>query len=112
MDAVKFRGRPEEKIQTDVENFLRRNGWFVKRTHGSALQAGWPDDFASHPQHGMRWIEFKLPMMKGSRFTSAQLSDFPKFVQHGAGIWILTGIGDYGLLFKPANFIAYMATHS
>lgn len=79
-------------------------GWFIKVTHGNAIQSGWPDTYATHKQYGARWIEYKLPGMKGSRFTAAQLETFPKFCAHGAGVWVITGVGEYPLLFKPHNW--------
>jgi len=78
-------------------------------THGNMYQAGFPDLFACHSSFGQRWIEVKLPEMKGSRFTPAQLESFPKICAHGSGVWILTGDSEheYDKLSKPANFWQY-----
>jgi hypothetical protein len=102
---------PEKIIQIKIEKMLERKGWFVKRTHGGMFQSGFPDDFASHPVHGHRWVEVKLPDLKGSRFTKAQLVEFPKFEAHGSGVWILVAAteAEYELLFRKPNWTAYQA---
>lgn len=106
----KKRNRPEAGIQMAVEKMLRQRGWYVKRTHGSAIASGWPDDFATHKFFGQRWVEIKLPDMKGSRFTKAQLAVFPQFIANGSGVWILTAstTTEYEKLFKPCNFEYYL----
>lgn len=53
-------------------------------------QSGFPDLYCTHPKYGIRWIEVKLPNMKGSVFTPAQLKEFPKLASHGTLIWIIT----------------------
>lgn len=102
---------PEGILQEKIKKMLRYKGWFVKPTHGNIYQSGFPDLFASHSDYGHRWIEVKLPDMKGSRFTSAQLKEFPKFCAHGSGVWILTGDSEeeYDKLFKPYNWFSYLA---
>lgn len=74
------------------------------------FQSGFPDLFAAHSSYGMRWIEVKLPNMKGSKFTEAQLKTFPQMAAHGVGIWILTGATQMELnkLHKPANLGYYL----
>jgi hypothetical protein len=71
---------------------------------------GLTDIIACHHSYGIRFIEVKLPGMIKSKFTPAQLKDFPKFIAHGAGIWILTGGNEeeYQKLFKPCNFWFYL----
>lgn len=73
-------------------------------------QSGFPDLFATHYSFGGRWIEVKLPGMKGSRFTVAQWEHFPKMIAHGTGIWILTGatLEEYAKLFQPFNAGSYL----
>lgn len=85
---------------------LLLKGWLVRVMKASETLYGFPDLFASHHKYGMRWIEVKLPEMKGSSFTPAQLEWFPKMVAHGSPIWILTGATEveYNKLFKPQNF--------
>jgi len=104
------KGRPEAEIQAAIVAMLRQKGWFVNETHGSLYQAGFPDIFASHKSYGMRWIEVKLPGMKGSKFTRAQLEMFPQMVASGAPIWILTGATreEYMKLFNPCNWYQYL----
>jgi hypothetical protein len=97
---------PEHYVQEAIITFLRYKGWFVLNTHGNMYQSGFPDLFATHSRYGNRWIEVKLPGMKGSKFTPAQLDTFPKLVANGSGVWILTA-GDeeqYELLFKKCNW--------
>lgn len=106
--------KPEEVIQRSIIAKLRMEGWFVKETHGDAYQSGFPDLFATHSKFGPRWIEVKLPEMKGSRFTAAQLEDFPKFCANGSGVWILTSDTqeEYLKLFQKPNWIYYLSVWS
>jgi hypothetical protein len=71
---------------------------------------GLPDIIACHHSYGIRFIEVKLPEMKGSKFTPAQLRDFPKFIAHGCGVWVITGGNDleYQKLFEPPNFWKFL----
>lgn len=101
---------PEKIIQIQVEQMLRRRGWYVKRTHGGMYQSGFPDDFATHPRHGHRWIEIKLPELKGSKFTKAQLEVFADLCKNGSGVWIMTAATDaeYSCLFQQPNWAVLM----
>jgi hypothetical protein len=110
LDKIVTRKRPEDKIQHEIICMLRNYGWFVKETHGNMYQSGFPDLYASHPTYGSRWIEVKLPGMKGSKFTPAQLRDFPLFCAHGAGVWVLTGAttDEYKKLFTRYNWSMYL----
>ena len=102
-------GSPEKRIEKKITEYLRLREWLVKKTHGNAYQSGWPDLFATHSRYNMRWIEVKLPGMKGSAFTDAQVEDFPKFTLNGTGIWVLTGDDDKEMdkLFKRPNWWIY-----
>ena len=102
---------PEKKVQESVEGMLRKKGWFVMRTHGNMWQSGFPDDFATHSRYGQRWVEIKLPEGKGSKFTPAQMEDFPKLCANGSGVWILTGgtEEEYKKLFCPPNWYTYLS---
>lgn len=104
------RSGPEAKIQAKVIDMLHIRGWFVMVTHGNMYQSGFPDLFACHSRYGQRWVEVKLPEMKGSKFTPAQLENFPKLCANGSGVWVLTGDDDneYDKLFKPYNWWLYM----
>lgn len=112
MEPKQFKSRvkPEHVVQNQVVKMLRGHGWFVKETHGNMFQSGFPDLFACHSKWGQRWIEIKLPNMKGSKFTAAQLEDFPKLCANGSGVWILTGDSDYEYqkLFKQPNWYTYL----
>ena len=108
---IESKERPEAKIQKKLIETLTLLGWYVRPTHGNAYSEGWPDLFACHASYGQRWIEVKLPDMKGSKFTPAQVRDFPKFCANGSGIWILTGDSEREIdkLFKPNNWYLYLA---
>lgn len=100
---------PEAIIQKSLIAFLQQKGWWVKVTHGNAHTDGWPDLLACHKVYGTRWIEVKLPEMKGSKYTKAQLRDFPKFACNGSDVWVLTAAteDEYAKLFKPGNWWLY-----
>jgi len=104
---------PEAYIQEAVIKYLRGLGWYVKVTHGNMFQSGFPDLFCCHSKYGQRWVEIKLPDMKGSRFTAAQLEDFPKICANGSGVWIMTAAteGAYKALFGPPNWANYQLMH-
>lgn len=112
MDPRKFKTakKPEAEIQAKLLTYLRGKGWFCKPTHGNAYQDGFPDIFATHSTYGQRWIEVKLPNMKGSKFTAAQLDDFPKICANGSGVWVLTGANktEYDKLFEGCNWWQYL----
>lgn len=91
---LKLRDNPEKKIQEAIENMLRMKGWHVMRTHGNLFQSGFPDIFACHSRYGQRWIEVKLPGMKGSKFTPAQMEHFPKICANGSGVWVMTSTSE------------------
>lgn len=105
---------PERIIQDNLIRLLRRKGWIVKSTHGTVYSDGLPDLWATHKLYGGRWIEVKLPDMKGSRWTKAQKETFPLWVANGTPIWILTAATEkeYNKLFEKENFSYYWAlTH-
>ena len=112
MDKFKPSGgkQGEKIIQDNIEGMLRMKGWFVLRTHGNLYQSGLPDIFACHSMYGQRWIEVKLPEMKGSRFTPAQMDVFPKLAAHGSAVWILTSATEkeYQKLMSRPNLFHYM----
>jgi len=101
---------PEAIIQKAIILMLRQKGWFVKRVPGNAFLAGMPDLFATHKYFGIRLVEVKLPNMKGSRFTKAQLETFPKLCANGAGVWVLTADTqkEYEILKGPSNWWHYL----
>ena len=101
---------PEAKVQNAIIDYLRIRGWLVKVVHGNMWQSGFPDLFCCHSTYGQRWVEVKLPGMKGSKFTAAQLEDFPKFCANGSGVWILTAASkrEYEKLFNKPNWYHYL----
>lgn len=103
--APKPRDQKEAKIQKAIVKMLEQKGWYVKVMHASASLDGVPDLYIAHPINGPRWVEVKLPYMKGSKFTNAQKREFPKLLAANAGIWILTAANEenYRRLFKPQN---------
>lgn len=103
-----FKGRPEAKIQQQLEMFLKARNWYVKSTHGNAYQSGFPDIYAHHIQYRARWIEVKVT--GHYQFTRAQLRDFPMMSAFGVGIWILTAAteDEYRKLWLPPNWSHYL----
>ena len=110
MDGFQPRDKPEARVQAAIIKMLRRKRWFVKRMVGNAFQFGVPDLYATHKIFGPRWIEVKLPGMKGSKFTPAQLEDFPQICANGHGVWVLTGDNEaeYAKLKQPPNWWKYL----
>jgi hypothetical protein len=102
------RTNPEAKILAAITKKLVLEGWIVMRTHGGLFQRGFPDLYTSHKRYGPRWVEVKLPGMIGSKFTPAQIEFFPKMLENGTPIWILTSAEDYGLLFLEPNAKKYL----
>jgi len=105
--------RLESKIQKEIMDMLRLKGWYVINMPGNATLSGFPDLFATHSQCGCRLIEVKKPLMKGSRFTTAQHDKFPKIVANGTPIFILTAgtETEYLKLFKPSNYWQFANGH-
>ena len=108
---IRKKSNPEAKIQDAVMSMLRTKGWYCKRTHGNAYQSGFADVFACHSRYGQRWVEIKLPDGKGSKFTNAQMEDFPKLCSNGSGVWVLTGPTEteYQKLFARPNWYQYLS---
>jgi hypothetical protein len=111
MEPLKRKGGkgPEWYIRDRVIKLLQGRGWLVKIVHASMFSEGFPDIYATHKEHGMRWIEIKLPDMEGSRWTKAQLDWFPKLAANGTPIWVLTNSteSEYKKLFGPDNWFEY-----
>lgn len=109
MEPFKLKPRkgPEAKIQADLIKLLQSMNWMVKHTHGSLYQSGFPDLYVCHKRYGQRWIEVKNK--DAYRWTAAQYKDFPMFLAHGVGIWVLTAATkeEVDKLFKPPNILEY-----
>lgn len=108
---IRQKSNPEEQIQNKIIAYLEARGWLVRVVNAGARNFGWPDLRIAHSHWGGFWVEVKLPNMKGSRFTKAQREWFPKMVQNGDHIWIMTAANDhnYNLLFtRPTgNLMEY-----
>lgn len=104
------RNQPELKLRNKIREKLILEGWYVKIIHGNAYQSGLPDLYATHSRYGMRWIEVKLPNMKGSKFTPTQEIEFPKLSANGTPIYILTSDSDEEIrkLNGRQNWMQYM----
>lgn len=102
--------RPEALIQSELKEFLKKKGWWVKVVHGNMFQSGLPDLYAAHRKLGTRWIEVKH--LKAYHFTRAQLECFQQMTLAGVGVWILTAATEeeYAKLFKPANWYQYLSS--
>jgi len=107
----KKRKNPEAIIQEAIIEMLELKGWFVKVTHGNMYQSGFPDLFVCHQLYGPRWVEVKKPGFKGSKFTIAQVRDFPLFCSNGSGVWVLTAATkrEYEKLFDDYNWWTYLS---
>ncbi len=103
MKKLVIRKNPESKIQSKLIKFLRARGWIVENMHGSMYQSGIPDLYCFKKEYGERWIDVKVEGRYS--FTKAQQIKWPKWIDAGIGIWILTGATqiDYDRLFRPPN---------
>lgn len=98
----------EAEIQDNIEKKLILLKWFVKPTHGSIYQSGFPDLFCAHEKYGIRWLEVKRPTKYS--FTPAQIRVFPQMSAARVGIWIATSPHEVpDLFFRPANWWTFMA---
>lgn len=85
---------------------MEARGWYTANLHGNRYQKGLPDIYGCHVQYGARFVEVKRPDKWA--FTEHQKREFPKIMACGIGIWILTGVNDYYLLFDPCNLRDFM----
>lgn len=108
---IRTSGRPEDRIRDEIKRKLEERGWHVMITHGNAFQEGFPDLYAVHMTYKQRWIEVKRPGATGSKFTKAQIENFPKIIGCGIGIWVLVGSEESELkkLFEPHNYYQFLA---
>lgn len=107
MNKIKKKQRPEEKIQDAIIEKLLLLGWYVKSTHGSIYQAGFPDLYVGHKKYGARWCEVKNP--DAYCFTPAQIENFHLMSAAGIGVWIATSVDQVpDLFFKPPNWYLFL----
>lgn len=111
MEPKKLQNRhgPEHYVRARVIAKLEGRGWYVKIIHSSLYQSGIPDLLCTHKQHGIRFVEVKLPDMRGSRWTNAQKKTFPELSANGCPIWVLVSDSEeeYRKLFMPENWLEY-----
>lgn len=102
-----FKEDLEWQIQQRIIKELRYRLWFVKETHGSMYQSGFPDLFCCHKRYGHRWLEVKRPV--GWKFTPAQLETFPMLCAAGSHVWIAnTEVEVEALLMSSSNWHHYL----
>jgi hypothetical protein len=110
MDKPRIRKQhgPEYGIQRAIVKFLRLRGWHVERLIGMAWQSGLSDLLIFHKKYGVRLLEIKQE--DHYRFTKAQKAKFPRLMEHGGGIWIMTAANEeqYQRLFKTPNLWDYL----
>lgn len=99
----------EYKIQQKIKKYLENRGWFVKVLTGTMYQWGLSDLLVCHKDYGIKLIEVKNPNRYS--FTAAQIHEFPKFISHGAPIYVLTAANEenYQRLFQPSNLWLYLS---
>lgn len=101
MDPLRKREPLEEQIVSKLRPFMHERGWLTEKTVGSLYSSGWPDLYCWHRTWKQRWVEVKRP---GGRLEPTQIKRFKRWERTGLGVWILTGIDDYQLLFKDPNW--------
>lgn len=102
---ITSRGHPETDLWRALRTLMQRDGWYVKKMHGSKFQSGLPDVYASHRQFGERWIELKVD---NNTLEQSQISEFGKMSAGGCRIFILRKISEYpDVLFRAPNWAHY-----
>jgi hypothetical protein len=96
----------EKQVTEAVITWLRARGWWCKKTHGNQYQKGWPDWYISHPDHGPKWVELKS-QRPDHKLEASQKIWFSQAERHGVGVWVMTGVADYRLLFEKPNWKDY-----
>lgn len=92
----------EKEHYKDIRTFMQSKGWLLLKITGSIYQVGYPDVYATHKEHGPRWIETKRP--ESGKLSSEQIEVFTALTAHGAGVWIMETVEDYPNLFGRANW--------
>jgi len=100
--------QPESvKIADPFKNYMMYQGWHCVNTHGNQYQEALPDCYALHPKYSPRWIEFKRVVDGQIHVTKAQLREWPKWIAHGAKIWVICGDDFRGVAGKSEMIRAY-----
>jgi hypothetical protein len=117
MDPKRTRSRvgPEAPIKAAIKKFMEDEQWLVIVTHGNAFQAGLPDLYCAHRNHGVRWVEVKYAGKY--EFTDDQLRVFPALASKGVNIHVLAMYDprsevelreEYKKLWLPPNYYRYI----
>ena len=97
---------PKPKLEKDhhreIKAHMEKRGWLVLKVTGSIYMVGWPDIYATHKEHGARWIETKRPTT--GKLSPEQIKMFAKLTEYGAGVWILEKVEEYPRLFGQPNW--------
>lgn len=82
-----------------------RDGWYVKKIHGSKYQSGLPDVYAHHLKFGGLWIELKHDKNK---LEDSQVHEFALMSKHGARIFVIRDVKEYPeVLYHAPNWGTY-----
>lgn len=100
--------KKESKLQAEIRDWLRENGYHVEVFTCNAYQKGIPDLWVArigsdHTIPGIPdeqwWVDVKKP--KGSTLTKDQVQKWSSWEKLGIGVWILTGPDDSPLYDEP-----------
>lgn len=92
-----------EKTGSDrLRQYMHSQGWFTVKIPGGRFLSGFPDIFATHPLHGIKLIETKVPTR--GKLSDSQKAMFNKLSRHGAKIYILHDEKNYDKLFNEPNW--------
>ena len=81
----------ERIIQKNIQNWLKRQGWFVRKWHqGPYAGAGMPDLYALKDGHSIH-IEVKAP---GGKLTALQEHTIKKIQDHGGIVIVVTSVDE------------------
>ena len=76
----------EQQIADRIQWKLEKLGWLVQKSFGNRYQAGWPDYYLHHPEHGYKWLETKRP---SGKLETTQFAKFTKWEGRGVKVWVL-----------------------
>ncbi len=96
---MKFK-QPKKQTESIGANrlvmYMRAHGWIIDKLGGGPYTVGWPDFFAWHPQHGLKWIETKAP---GGKLRKSQIDRFKRWSRAGLDVYVLEDETHYRRLF-------------
>ena len=102
-------------IATPFNLLLENRGWLINNFNPTIHTSSVPDKWITHPEHGGRWLEYKV--WYGDKLISSakQQKRFRKLMDYGMESWVgiaeyLRGVKNYDLrmrmydkLFQPPN---------